>query len=268
MFGGMDKRTLPTSLLLLMLLVAAATADVLQITGPDLAGQGQYVTLAISGLSAQELSRANVAVSPAASTVVIPATTWGGQPILLFSAATDGSYEISVTLNQFVRAFSDAKAQAEAAGVDEETLAAYRSLHTRLVTDYPSAAASHTVTVGQPGPDPDPDPVPPPDKVQLLIVEETGQRRPPYGDVFIQLRRSDTLQNVELFIVDQDGKTPEGRQLPNIQSYIDQITSPLPVLFVIGEGTDGRGRILHQGTCPPSLVGVLEVVGKFRRLPQ
>jgi hypothetical protein len=183
----------------------------------------------------------------------------------MFMATQDGSYEITITLNKFVRSFVAALAEAEAAKVDQETLAAYRSLHTKLVTAYPSAAGSHTVTVGEPGPGPDPQPDPV-DAVQLLIIEETAERRPPYGDVYIQLRRSDTLRDVDLYIVDQHGRTPDGRQLPNIQPYLDQMSQPLPVLFVIEETPQGTGRVLWQGTCPRTYEGVLEVVGKYRRV--
>jgi hypothetical protein len=264
MLSGMDKRTLPILLLCFLLSAAAARGDILVIDGPERADSGQYVTLSISGLSTSELARASVTCEPERGVSLLPATTWGGQPILMFMATDEAQYEITITVNGFVQAFKVAFDQARNSQVDSKTLELYRSLDSVLVAEYPRSHASHKITVGQPKPEPDP-PVPP-DKVQLLLIEETGDRRPPYGDLYIQLRRSETLKDTELYIVDRDGRTPEGRSLPNIRSYIDQMSHPLPVLFVIGE-QDGKGKILWQGTCPPSLTGVLEVVGMFRKVP-
>ena len=260
----MVGKRVPHALALLLLLCATSWGE-LTITGPSLATSGQYVTLNISGLAAPELARATVSCSPSEAVSILPATTWGGQPILLFMASTDGKYEVKVSLNQFVRTFMAAKDSAEAAGVDEETLEAYRLLHTLLVTNYPSALATHTITVGDPEPPPPPPP-PPVDKVQILIIEETAQRRPPYGDIYIQLRKSDTLRGVDLYIVDRDGKTPDGRPLPNIAGYVAQIKGTLPYMFLIGEVAGTKGKILWQGTCPASYTDVLELVGKYRKV--
>ena len=260
----MDKRTLPAAFVVFLLSATWAMAANPAITGPDKAAAGQYVTLSISGLSTDALARAKVSSNPSESVSCIPATTWGGQPILLFMASQDGEYEIRVEVNGFVQAFKVALDEARNSQVDSKTLELYRSLDSVLAAEYPRAHCSHAITVGKP-PKPDP-PVPTPDKVQLLIVEESGQRLPPYGDLFIALRRSDTLRDVELIIADRDGKTPDGRPTPNIQAYLDLVDGNLPFLFVIGEVGGTKGKILWQGTCPPHYSDVLGIVGKFRKV--
>jgi len=247
---------------LLLFCVQFAQAANLEINGPEKAIANRYVTLTVTGLPAEELSRAEVSCQPSEGVSLLPASTWGGQPILMFLAPKDGEYEITISLNGFVRSFVDAQDKAQAAQVDEETLAAYRSLHTKLVTKYPYALARHKITVGKP----EPPPPPPVDKVQILIIEETSQRRPPYGDLYIELRRSDTLRDVELYIVDRDGKTPDGKPLPNIAGYVAQIKGNLPYLFVIGEVSGTRGEILWKGTCPPKYADVIELVDKYRKV--
>lgn len=157
----------------LLLLAASARAADISIIGPSAPIQaGSYCVLQVNGLSDVDLPKSKVTCSPLEGVMLLPARSWGGSPIILFSASRPGKYVVTISLNPW-RAMLNEAATATLAGVaDSEIVAKLRSLVDQAERDskLPTAVATASVEVAGTVPPPLPPPQPPPIKVSGLYV--------------------------------------------------------------------------------------------------
>lgn len=201
--------------------VAAGHAADIEVSGPTEAGPGQLIMLQVSGVSASELSDCRLIHWPAEGVSVIPATTWAGQPFVLFNASEPGTYVLVVFLQR-----------------------------------PGSGYAGHGITVGpQPGPGPDPgptpDPSPGPQHLSLvLVIEETSERTPAQAAVLLNepLRTWMTNQKLSFRLLDRDqaGNVPEA-YAPYFRAAAE--TGTYPVVFLVGDD----GSVIQQGSLPATV---------------
>lgn len=109
-------------------------------------------------------------------------------------------------------------------------------------------------TVGGPGPNPPPPP--PPGTRWAVIWEETEQRTPADGNLYLSLRKQ--FQDAKLQIKDVTNLPPNLRALESQRPT----NLPLPVLMVIARQTDGTDKVIRTVPRPSSVSGVVEELAK------
>jgi hypothetical protein len=92
----MKRLLLP--LLALAMLATQAAAEV-KITGPaDPVAPGEYVQLTVSGVADAALPTGKLVLWPREKTTLLPARTWTGEAIVLFSAKSAGKYLLALSV--------------------------------------------------------------------------------------------------------------------------------------------------------------------------
>lgn len=200
--------------------VAAHGAEI-DVSGPTEAEPGQLVMFTVSGVSATELPDCRLVHWPAEGVSVIPATTWAGQPFVLFTASEPGTYVLVVFL------------QRPGGGY-----------------------VGHGITVGpQPGPGPDPgpnpDPSPGPQRLSLvLVIEESSERTPEQAAVLTNgpLREWMLKQNLSFRLLDKD---LEGTAPAVFVRYFRAAAEggTYPVVFLVGDDAS----VISQGALPATV---------------
>lgn len=258
------------ALLLLLLWPALAHAEV-TITAPDGPVEvGEYVQLMIGGLSDERMRQSRVIAFPRERVTVMPVKTWGGDPLILFTAKLPGKYLIGVA----------------SPGEDDAAV------------DY----AEVVIKVGDPNPEPDPKPDPDPDPKPddplygVVIVEESSERTPQLASVLTSTTVADFIKTSKLawHVIDQDAtaKTSSKKSattsvrwvmrrsttcktcmVPQAIASTSSATSKLapyielakkrglPTLFIIGE----KGTVYYQGTVPTTPQELIDLVTVYVR---
>jgi len=255
------KSLLAAPLLAVSVLLAAPTdtdPTPIKLIGPAALEVRETATYQVQGLSEDQLRQASVSASPAEGVTLIPARSWGGEPFLIFASRNEGEHIVTVALNEWRTAIDKAAEVAASSPMSDELKAEFADLAARIEAAYPSFHGSLAIQVGEG----DPPPPVPVENWHALIIEETGQRQPPWGDVFLTLRTDDDL-GAELYIVDKDGQTAGGNRIENVEKYLEAVDGELPYLFVIEEIPDG-GKVRWKGTCPQSADDIKAVLKKFQ----
>jgi hypothetical protein len=226
--------------LLLLLGLASTSWGAVVIEGPtEPVDPKEYTMILVSGLSDVDLPKAKVAWSPTAGVTVMPAKTWGGQPMLFFKASTPGKYTLSITINEWVEATALAANSALAAQIPEA--AELQSLAKSLSSKYPYSQSTCVVEVAGSVPPPPPPPDVPPisGKVQsALILVDSDNPGEELGRQLNMLRNDKLWGNKLIEILEKRTEDENGQPSAKVAAALQYLGSkPLP--RVVGFGPSG-----------------------------
>jgi hypothetical protein len=222
----------------------------------------EYTMLLVHGLQDADLQKALVDWTPREGVVLLPFKTWGGQAVLLFSAAKPGKYAISITVNGWRQSTERAVEEAKAARIDAELLKMFEDVVAKLEVTYPYSLGSCVVEVaGTVPPTPTPTPTPTPGKKAVVILRETSESTPEMALLIAGLRNSPAMAAHDLLVLDKDSKTPEGQPVPMVQAYLRQLGSQkLPAIVIDVPGSYADDDVIYKGACPATAAEVVELL--------
>jgi hypothetical protein len=204
---------LPLILIIAGLVASALHAGDITLVGPSTPVKaGSFSMITVGGLAPSELAQATSDVQPATGITLIPATLWGGSPVLFVVVAPDakpGKYTISTSVNSHYVAMQQAVlagldrsrlglVEVRKAGVSSELVASYErilaeqgSLVVQISNAYPAKSGSCVLEVaGIPIPPPKPDPPPVTvGKRRVILIKESSEETSAISDMYVLLRK-------------------------------------------------------------------------------
>lgn len=231
---------------------------------------GSYVILQVKGLAEEDLPKSLVEVEPADGVNLFPAKTWGGEPIIIFSAKNPGKYQMTIFVNRWRLELDSGASAAEQAKINPSLLNELKIVVKRIGDEYPAKSGACTIQVGEPVP-PTPTPTPPPPptptptptgKRQVVILYETDSSdlsainfdRRVLNPLRSQSQYTDYWKSKEhtLFVLDPNS--------PDAQPFIPNLEPGNKPTIVISDR--GTAKLLYHGPCPSTAAEVLDLLKK------
>lgn len=279
--------------LLVLLTLLASTVSLgadITITAPTSKLQpGAYVILQVQGIDMDSLPKASVEVIPS-DAVILPARTWGGSPIIIFSAPKAGTYTLSVHVNRWKKVLVDSLASVEAAEIDPPLFASLKDLIDEIDRAYPASSGTCVLEVAGPNPQPEPDPKPQPKpdpvlkgKRVILGVYETSNTTPGLSAFLVRLRDDPEVlkylkaNSHQLMLLDKNTRNELNQPSPLLKRYLEQAEAQFPrstaldhLLIISNPQITTGSTVVHAGELPvptsPRPEDVQEAIDKFLEL--
>lgn len=220
---------------------------------------GAYTILQVRGVDDADLAKSIVEVSPPESVTIFPAKTWGGAPIVIFSATVPGKYELVVSVNRTIDKLVKVTGEVEASQIDKTLMTELKVTVGKIGAKYPSKAGSCVVEVAGDPPVPPPPPPPPvpvtSGVVWTLIIRTVGTLTPDQTEVLANLREWSDQQpasKVAHFEFPPDAVGPDGSVDTKVAAFVKRIPpgKTQPYVFIAQANQSGKSVILWHGELP------------------
>lgn len=175
---------------------------------------GELVQLTLPGLSIDQAKKSVVSWYPRERVNTIPATTWDGTVLILFSAKVQGKYLIGVY------------SPATGGGVEKSEI---------------EVTVGTSVNPPQP-PDPVDPPVPAVQKLWLIVVEESSKRTPAEAQTHLALSKYAEEKGHSWHLQDRSPPVPEA-----FARFVQAAPDGVSTMFAVAASD---GKILWQGKLP------------------